>query len=229
MAATFDAIDLLTRYETPLLKDMEKEDDVLDWVAAYIGSESFQDGVDAFCEEHGEKFKILMTKGGPRSEDLDAVEEEWKQLHTQFVDNAHAQIEAFLESKGFTAEHYKNRCDEEMRLSEERQRHTRLSFFVQLLTACTDYEQFLNLMRRAADPEYYDKKELQYQAEMIVYEGGGPPEYLQQTPPPGTRSGKGVSSDQIQAAHEFLEFFDQNPSATLEELTEEFQKKLQLA
>lgn len=75
MAAHFDAIELLTRYETPLIKDMEKDDDVLEWVAAYVGSESFQDTVDAFCEDHGEKFKLLMAKGGPSAEQLAQVEE----------------------------------------------------------------------------------------------------------------------------------------------------------
>jgi hypothetical protein len=74
MATQFDAIDLLTRYETPLLKDMDKDDDVLEWVAAFVGSDSFQDAVNGFCEQHADVFKILLTKGGPCAEDLDAIE-----------------------------------------------------------------------------------------------------------------------------------------------------------
>ncbi|KAJ0403662.1 hypothetical protein ATCC90586_005598 [Pythium insidiosum] len=221
MATQFDAIDLLTRYETPLLKDMEKDDDVLEWVAAFIGSESFQEVVDGYCEAHGDKFKILLTKGGPSAADLDAVESEWKELHIQFIDTANASIEAFLEAHGFTMDQYTARCDEEIRLSEERQRHTRMSFFVQILMACCEYEQFLNLMRRFADPEYFDKKELQYQAEMIVHDGNGSPEQQrqqQQSSPP-----------QVRGAQEFLEFFEQNQNASLEELTQEFQKRVQLS
>lgn len=71
----FDAIELLTRYETPLIKDMEPGDDVLEWVAALVGSEGFQDRVTDYCAAHADKFAILLTKGGPSSADLDAVEE----------------------------------------------------------------------------------------------------------------------------------------------------------
>lgn len=70
----FDAIELLTRYETPLIKDMEKDDDVLEWVAAFVGSEGFQDRVTDYCATHADKFAILLTKGGPSSADLDAIE-----------------------------------------------------------------------------------------------------------------------------------------------------------
>ncbi|KAG2527758.1 hypothetical protein JM16_003165 [Phytophthora kernoviae] len=130
--ASFDAIDLLLRYETPLVKDMEADDDVLEW---------------------------------------------------------------------------------EIALSEERQRHTRLSFFVQILFACCEYEQFLNLMKRVADPEYYDKKELQYEAETLVYEA----------------EEKGSSdAERAAGAQAFLDFFQANPDISLDELTQEFQKKMQL-
>lgn len=225
MATKFDAIDLLTRYETPLLKDMDKDDDVLEWVSAFVGSEFFQDSVDAFCEAHADKFTILLTKGGPRAADLDAVESLWQELHVQFVDSANAMIEGFLPQHGFTMDQYTTRCEEEMRLSEERQRHTRLSFFVQLLTACTEYEQFLNLMRRAADPEYYEKKELQYQAERIVNQGvDAPLEELHALDSP-TRA---ETTGQVKAAQEFLDFLDQNQSLSVAELTQEFQKKVQL-
>lgn len=74
MAAQFDAIELLLRYETPLIKDMENGDDVLEWVSAYVGSEQFQDAVDDFCEQHVDKFKILVTRGGPKADQLDAIE-----------------------------------------------------------------------------------------------------------------------------------------------------------
>lgn len=74
MAAQFDAIELLLRYETPLIKDMERGDDVLEWVSAYVGSEQFQNAVDDFCEQHVDTFKILVTRGGPKADQLDAVE-----------------------------------------------------------------------------------------------------------------------------------------------------------
>ena len=72
--AMFDAIDLLLRYETPLVKDMEPGDDVLEWVAAYVGSEDFQEAIDNFCGAHASHFSILLTKGGPCAADLDKVE-----------------------------------------------------------------------------------------------------------------------------------------------------------
>ncbi|ETI50951.1 hypothetical protein F441_05595 [Phytophthora nicotianae CJ01A1] len=211
--ANFDAIDLLLRYETPLVKDMEPDDDVLEWVAAYVGSEGFQEAIDNFCGAHASHFSILLTKGGPSAADLDKVESTWKELHEAFIDTANAHIEAFLVERGFTMDQYNTRCEEEIALSEERQRHTRLSFFVQILLACCEYEQFLNLMKRVADPEYYDKKELQYEAENLVYEA----------------EEKGATNAQRAAgAQAFLDFFQANPDLTLDELTQEFQKKMQL-
>ncbi|POM58150.1 Hypothetical protein PHPALM_37247 [Phytophthora palmivora] len=211
--ASFDAIDLLLRYETPLVKDMEADDDVLEWVAAYVGSEDFQEAINNFCGAHASHFSILLTKGGPSAADLDQVESTWKELHEAFIDTANANIEAFLVERGFTMDQYNTRCDEEIALSEERQRHTRLSFFVQILLACCEYEQFLNLMKRVADPEYYDKKELQYEAETLVYEA----------------EEKGATNAQRAAgAQAFLDFFQANPDLTLDELTQEFQKKMQL-
>lgn len=63
--ASFDAIDLLLRYETPLVKDMEPSDDVLEWVAAYVGGDDFQEAINNFCAAHVSHFGILLTKGGP--------------------------------------------------------------------------------------------------------------------------------------------------------------------
>ncbi|CEG36920.1 ADP-ribosylation factor-like 2-binding protein, domain [Plasmopara halstedii] len=211
--ASFDAIDLLLRYETPLVKDMEPEDDVLEWVAAYVGSESFQESINNFCSTHASHFSILLTKGGPSAADLDKVEQTWKELHEAFIDTANASIEAFLSTRGFTMDQYHSRCNEEIALSEERQRHTRLSFLVQILMACCEYEQFLNLMKRVADPEYYDKKELQFEAENLVYEAEEKGE---------------INAQQAAGAQAFLDFFQANPNLTLDELTQEFEKKLQL-
>ncbi|KAL3669518.1 hypothetical protein V7S43_004906 [Phytophthora oleae] len=211
--ANFDAIDLLLRYETPLVKDMEPDDDVLEWVAAHVGSESFQESINNFCGANASHFSILLTKGGPSAADLDKVEATWKELHEAFIDTANASIEAFLAERGFTMDQYSTRCDEEIALSEERQRHTRLSFFVQILLACCEYEQFLNLMKRVADPEYYDKKELQYEAENLVYEA----------------EEKGATNaERAAGAQAFLDFLQANPDLSLDELTQEFQKKMQL-
>jgi hypothetical protein len=127
----------------------------------------------------------------------------WKELHEAFIDTANASIEAFLAERGFTMEQYNTRCDEEIALSEERQRHTRLSFFVQILL----------LMKRVADPEYYDKKELQYEAETVVYEA----------------EEKGATNaERAAGAQAFLDFLQANPDLTLDELTQEFQEKMQL-
>ncbi|KAG7385081.1 hypothetical protein PHYPSEUDO_001933 [Phytophthora pseudosyringae] len=211
--AGFDAIDLLLRYETPLVKDMEPDDDVLEWVAAFVGSEDFQEAINNFCGAHASHFAILLTKGGPSAADLDKAEPTWKELHEAFIDTANASIEAFLAQRGFTMDQYNTRCDEEIALSEERQRHTRLSFFVQILLACCEYEQFLNLMKRVADPEYYDKKELQHEAEHLVYEA----------------EEKGATNaERAAGAQAFLDFFRANPDLTLDELTQEFQDKMQL-
>uniref|UniRef100_K3WAC0 Cilia- and flagella-associated protein 36 n=1 Tax=Globisporangium ultimum (strain ATCC 200006 / CBS 805.95 / DAOM BR144) TaxID=431595 RepID=K3WAC0_GLOUD len=220
MATHFDAIELLSRYETPLIKDMEADDDVLEWVAAFIGSDTFRTAVDAFCDAHGEKFTLLMAKGGPTPEQLAQVEASWKELHLLFIDSANEYIEEFLTARGFTMEQYNARCEEEMHLSEERQRHTRLSFFVQIIMACCEYDQFLNLMRRAADPEYYDKKELQYEAENIVY---------QATEAAAGNAEAVPDADKVANAQGFLEYFQANPDVSLDELTQEFQKRVKLA
>lgn len=112
-------------------------------------------------------------------------------------------------------EQYNARCEEEMVLSEERQRHTRLSFFVQILMACCEYDQFLNLMRRAADPEYYDKKELQYEAENVVYQAT-------------EATGVVPDADKAASAQGFLDYFQANPDISLDELTQEFQQRVKL-
>lgn len=118
---------------------------------------------------------------------------------------------------------YETRCDEEMALSEERQRHTRLSFFVQIIMACCEYEQFLNLMRRVADPEYSDKKELQYEAESILCEANGSGEAATGEQESAQRAKKAAS------AQEFLDFFQANPEVSLDELTLEFQKRMEIS
>ncbi|TDH69244.1 hypothetical protein CCR75_007180 [Bremia lactucae] len=211
--SNFDAIDLLLRYETPLVKDMEPDDDVLEWVAAYVGGEEFQEAINKFCGLHVNHFSILLTKGGPSAADLDKVESTWKELHEAFIEMANANIEEFLSKRGFTLDQYNNRCVKEIALAEERQRHSRLSFFVQILLACCEYEQFLNLMKRVADPEYYDKKELQYEAEVLVLEA----------------EEKGASyAPKAAGAQAFLDFFQANPDLTLDELTQEFETKTHL-
>lgn len=92
-SSPFDAIELLSRYETPLIKDMEPDDDVLEWVAAFVGSETFRGAVDAFCEDHGDKFALLMARGGPSAEQLAAVDASWHELHMSFIDGANELIE----------------------------------------------------------------------------------------------------------------------------------------
>ncbi|DAZ97364.1 TPA: hypothetical protein N0F65_003387 [Lagenidium giganteum] len=210
-----DAIELLSRYETPLIKDMEKDDDVLEWVAAFVGSDRFQDAIDAFCEEHAEQFKVLNAKGGPSADLVSSNDSAWRALHEQFLATANNSIEGFLVERGFSMQLYHARCEEEMRLSEERQRHTRLSFFVQILMACAEYEQFLNLMKRAADPDYYAKKELQYEAEIIVQKGAETP--------------GAANPQQVSSAKGFLDFFNANPDASLDTLEQEFRQRMQLS
>jgi hypothetical protein len=149
---------------------------------------------------------------------------EWKQLHEEFIDTANSFIEEFLLAHGFTMAQYEARCDEEVALSEERQRHTRLSFLVQILLSCCEYEQFLNLMRRVADPEYYDKKELQYEAESILCAASGSAEAAAAAPTPS-------SEQELKAkkAQDFLDFFQANPEVSLDELTHEFQKRMEIS
>lgn len=93
MAHQFDAIELMSRYETPLLKDMEAGDDVLEWVSAFVGSEAFQGAVNAFCDAHGAQFQLLMVRGGPSAEQLAEVDASWRELHLSFIDGANELIE----------------------------------------------------------------------------------------------------------------------------------------
>lgn len=150
----------------------------------------------------------------------------WKQLHEEFIDTANAIIEEFLVAHGFTMAQYEARCDEEVALSEERQRHTRLSFFVQILLSCCEYEQFLNLMRRVADPEYYDKKELQYEAESILCEASGSPDAAATA---AAAAATGEKELRAKKAQDFLDFFQANPEVSLDELTSEFQKRMEIS
>lgn len=115
-------------------------------------------------------------------------------------------------------EQYNARCEEEMQLSEERQRHTRLSFFVQILMACCEFEQFLNLMRRAADPEYYEKKALQYEAESVLYQATE-----------ASAVGAAPDAERAASAQGFLDYFQAHPDVSLDELTLEFQQRVRLA
>lgn len=92
----FDAIELLSRYETPLLKDMEAGDDVLEWVAAFVGSDAFRSAVDEFCDAHGAQFALLVARGGATAEQLAEVDAAWRELHIGFIDAANELIEGGL-------------------------------------------------------------------------------------------------------------------------------------
>lgn len=69
----FDAIELINRYELPRLRDMEEGDDVLEWVASYVGSEAFQNRVENFCENHADKF-VLLSSTETDEEELLSIE-----------------------------------------------------------------------------------------------------------------------------------------------------------
>jgi len=126
---------------------------------------------------------------------------EWKQLHEEFIDTANSFIEEFLLAHGFTMAQYEARCDEEVALSEERQRHTRLSFLVQILLSCCEYE-----------------------AESILCAASGSAEAAAAAPTPS-------SEQELKAkkAQDFLDFFQANPEVSLDELTHEFQKRMEIS
>nr|CCA18840.1 conserved hypothetical protein [Albugo laibachii Nc14] len=197
----FDAIELINRYQLPSLRDMEEGDDVLEWVASYVGSEAFQNRIENFCDNHADKFLFLRVTQCSE-EDLSSMEKSWHEVHQSFLTLCDSSIEEFLSGIGFTMERYRTRCQEETCLSESRQRHTRLSFLVQILHACLEYDQFLNVMRRVVDPNYDLKRELASAAEQILQEDS--------------------TSSRKDHASVFLEFYHANPSSDFADLEQMF-------
>ena len=51
-----NATDALHLFQRPGLDDLDDSDDVIDWVAAYVGSDEFNDAVTQFCEENAAAF-----------------------------------------------------------------------------------------------------------------------------------------------------------------------------
>lgn len=55
-----NATDALHLFQRPGLDDLDETNDVIDWVAAYIASEDFDDAVNAFCDKYASEFASVQ-------------------------------------------------------------------------------------------------------------------------------------------------------------------------
>ena len=138
----------LAGLQRPDMEDLDESSDILEWVAAFTGSEDFSEELHDFVTAHAADFVGVQLDAGAMEHRL-----EWHEVYRQFLSVSEAKIERFLASRGFSAGEFHHRCVEELARQEREHRHSRMSFFVQLLLACTEYEQFLAMMVRAANPE----------------------------------------------------------------------------
>lgn len=153
----WNASELLSQVDTPTIQDLTQADDILDWVAAFIRCEQFEHALEDFYVEYGPLFQLTQV---PEQQQ----ESKWKDAHEKFVQFTQTQIEGFLVEHGFSMKQFWARAEEEIEVVGAKQRHTQKSFFVQLLRACTEYHQFVVMMKHAIDPSYYERKDLFEQA-----------------------------------------------------------------
>ena len=176
-----DASAVLAGLHRPELEDCDEDTDVIEWVAAFTGSEEFNAELGDFIEAHAPSFAGVdlfagtgMT-GGVRSGSqaggaMGGVEHkmEWHEVYREFLGISEAKIERFLAAKGFSAVEFQNACAEALAKQAREHRHSRTSFFVQLLLACTEYEEFLLMMCRSANPELECLADLEMSAQNLL-------------------------------------------------------------
>jgi hypothetical protein len=185
------------------LNELDDSADIIEWTAAFVGSDEFHDQLDAFANEHAYLFEILNNSSSKDRNENEMAElhKQWKQLHGSFLQVGFALIENFLTQHGLNMEQYKAKTEEVLQIAEEKKEHTTQSFFAYTLRACVKYEEFVEFMRRAADPEFYLKQELYLEAKNLL-----------------------ATQEKKNNAKDFITFIKTHPDASLESLEKEMEK-----
>ena len=135
-ASAFERLQGLIQ-DGPDLEDLDQFDDVLTRVAAFIKSGDLLENIGSFCSENCAAFA-----------DSDGEYKlEWTPMHEQYSMIIESQLESFLQSQGIELIQFYEICKECQARSKEEGRWNRDAMFVQLLTASTEFEGFVTLMR----------------------------------------------------------------------------------
>eukprot|EP00936_MAST-01D_sp_MAST-1D-sp1_P001184 g1184.t1 len=140
-----DASDLLSSLDGPSLDDLDDESSILEWVEAFVKSDNFNVDLADFIGRHVHQFAGVIEVAEHRLE--------WHELYQEFLLLSETKIENFLEAKGYSSVDFQRACEAEIERCKHNYRHSRRSFFIQLLLACTEYEQFLKMMVRVSNPK----------------------------------------------------------------------------
>ena len=143
MAATASAFERLQGLiaDGPDLEDLDAFDDTLTRVAAFVKSGDLLANIQSFCTENAATFAAADGE----------YKLEWTPIHEQYAMIVESQLEGFLQSQGVTLESFYGVCKECLDKSRLEGRWNRDAMFVQLLTASTEFEEFVTLMRDFAD------------------------------------------------------------------------------
>ena len=136
---------MLSSLDGPSLEDLDEQSSILEWVEAFVTSDAFNTDLADFISRHVDEFAGVVEVAEHRLE--------WHELYQEFLSLSETRIERFLEGKGYTSVDFQRACEAELERCERDHRHSRRSFFIQLLLACTEYEQFVKMMVRVSNPK----------------------------------------------------------------------------
>jgi len=125
----------------PDLEDLDEWDDVLTRAAAFCKSGTLLSEVESFCKEHAGGFEVVEEGEYPLY---------FTQLHEEYAARIEDRLEDFLKSQGCSIENFYETCKACLERSRTEQRWNKDAMFVQVLTASTEFEEFVGLMRVAA-------------------------------------------------------------------------------
>lgn len=171
------------------------------WVAAFTGDTEFTTAIDDFTHEHAHEFKEVED-GEYRLEHTE--------LYKKFLEITESKITSFLESKGWSPEAFYRTCREEVERAEKARRNSADSFFVSTLLACSEFPQFINMMKRARGAIKDARESLQMSAE-------GMRAVVSRDESECSKEERDVV---VAAAQEALEFLEENSECRMAELLE---------
>ena len=128
----------------PDVQDLDEFDDVITRVAAFCKSSSFLAQVEEFCCRHAASFAGQSSSEYPLA---------WTGLHEQYATLVESNLEGFLLAQGTSNADFVKECQAVLARSRGESRWNRDAMVVQVLTASTEFEEWVALMRLAAEQD----------------------------------------------------------------------------
>lgn len=120
-----------------------RADSMVRWVAAFTGDREFTEAVDQFTHDHAGEFKSAGDDADGSGYSL-----EHTALYHKFLELTESKIESFLETKGWSPEKFYRECRKSVEAADSAGRISVDAFFVQTLLACSEFDQFITMMKR---------------------------------------------------------------------------------